>query len=352
MTKKTNSLLFRLGISTLWQNKASNYLKSFNFFRLEKVLKIELIKHKWNILAIHWQEKNCYIQVYNSLKVTKSIKKHIFRYYKKTKNIKKLSEKFSLNSYFVVSIMKKIKKNFAKCYSQSYNFLVSAFFHLFWIKQKLRIIEKIINVYTKKFNWIQINWLLFFSFGLKKIDCNRKTSLLIQKKIVKQKFQKLNGFLYFKVLSIFLETTLFYLTKDYKNIYFNHAWYKAGLNFKNVNKNPFIVQSLFLSCVYNNTQLFSEYISSQLELTKNHKRFLKNVILNVETFWKTRKVSFQGIQLRVSGKLNGRMRKSKYHYGIGKIQLQSLKNSLNYSISISYTRFGIISTKFWLLHEN
>jgi ribosomal protein S3 len=46
------------------------------------------------------------------------------------------------------------------------------------------------------------------------------------------------------------------------------------------------------------------------------------------------------------------MRKSKYHYSIGKVQLLTFKTFLNYSISISYTKFGIISTKFWILHGN
>jgi len=59
-----------------------------------------------------------------------------------------------------------------------------------------------------------------------------------------------------------------------------------------------------------------------------------------------RKISLWGIQLRVAGKLDGRMRKSKYHYNIGKVQLQTFKTFLNYSMSISYTKFGIISIKF------
>jgi ribosomal protein S3 len=59
-----------------------------------------------------------------------------------------------------------------------------------------------------------------------------------------------------------------------------------------------------------------------------------------------RKISLLGIQLRVSGKLDGRMRRSKYHYNVGKVQLQTLKIFLNYSLSISYTKYGIISIKF------
>jgi small subunit ribosomal protein S3 len=56
-------------------------------------------------------------------------------------------------------------------------------------------------------------------------------------------------------------------------------------------------------------------------------------------------VQFLGLQLRLNGKLGGKLRKSKYHYKLGKVQLQSLKVGLNYSISISHTKFGAISVK-------
>ena len=56
--------------------------------------------------------------------------------------------------------------------------------------------------------------------------------------------------------------------------------------------------------------------------------------------------------MQVSGKLNGKMRKSKYHYSIGKVQLQTLMTTLDYHLGISYTKFGILSTKFWILYGN
>ena len=96
----------------------------------------------------------------------------------------------------------------------------------------------------------------------------------------------------------------------------------------------------------NNTQIFSDYIAFNLKKNKNHKKFLRQIILIIEKFWKIRKISLRGIQLRVTGKIDGRMRKSKYHYSIGKVQLQSLQTNLNYSISLSYTKFGVISIKF------
>jgi hypothetical protein len=46
MTKKVNSLLFRLGINSLWAVKTSNITNIFNTLRLEQALCGELIKYK------------------------------------------------------------------------------------------------------------------------------------------------------------------------------------------------------------------------------------------------------------------------------------------------------------------
>jgi hypothetical protein len=45
MTKKTNALLFRLGINSLWKSKMSNFMKNFDMFRLENTLRNELVKY-------------------------------------------------------------------------------------------------------------------------------------------------------------------------------------------------------------------------------------------------------------------------------------------------------------------
>ena len=90
--------------------------------------------------------------------------------------------------------------------------------------------------------------------------------------------------MYFKVLGIFFENILFNLTKKYINIHFTNIWYSCGLNFKNFIKNEFVIRLLFLCCFYNNTQVFSEYIAFQLQSTKNHKKFLKWIVVNIETF--------------------------------------------------------------------
>jgi ribosomal protein S3 len=62
-------------------------------------------------------------------------------------------------------------------------------------------------------------------------------------------------------------------------------------------------------------------------------------------------LGFQGFQLRINGKLNGKMRKSKYHYSLGKVPLQTLQILLSYSLTIAYTRFGVITTKISVIHD-
>jgi small subunit ribosomal protein S3 len=107
---------------------------------------------------------------------------------------------------------------------------------------------------------------------------------------------------------------------------------------------------LTLASVYNNSRILSEFISSQLEKDKNHRRLLRRIILSIEKFWASYNFGFNGIQLRVTGKLNGRMRKSKYQYILGKVSLQTLQTVISYTMTVAYTKFGLISTKLWLFY--
>lgn len=351
MTKKTNSLLFRLGINSLWSSKLSNLHKIFNSFRLEQALCSELVKRKWNILSIKWYSTEIIIQIYSNFSLSKNFKRNLFNYFKKLKSIKKFSEKFSINSVFIINMLKKIHVNKIKFKT---NLLIQKtnVFSLLFKNWKLKVITKIL-FHSNYFNWFQINSILscckeqlkqdFFLFYY----CNSKILLF-------NKLQKINGFIYFKILSILIENTIFNVTKTHKDIHLINIWCNNGWIFKFLykKKGVFLLQLLFLSCFYNNIKIFSEFIALQLKKNKNHKKILKQITLIIETFWKKKKINLRGIQLWVSGKLNGKMRKSKYHYTIGKVQLQTLKTFLNYNLAISYTKFGIISIKFWVLYGN
>nr|QFP99035.1 ribosomal protein S3 [Rhizaria sp.] len=348
MTRKTNSLLFRLGVTSLWETKLSNFRKIFATFRLEKILHTELIKYKWNILSIKWNNNNAVIQVYSSFNLSRKLKQSLFKYYKKVKNIKKLSEKFSINNSFITSILKNIRIIYLG--NKSFKLLKLNFFILFFKKWELYIITHILFLFNK-FSWVKLNLVLQSFLLKKKIKKNYELSVF-NIKTLRYKLQKINGFIYFKILSIFVENILFNTTKQFMNVSFNNIWHNKGLLFKFVSKDKFLLQLLLLSCVYNNSQIFSEYIAFQLKRNKNHKKLLRKIILCINSFWQLKKIVLRGIQLRVTGKLDGKMRKSKYHYDIGKVQLQTLKTFLHYSFCVSYTQFGIISIKFWIIYEN
>jgi hypothetical protein len=109
---------------------------------------------------------------------------------------------------------------------------------------------------------------------------------------------------------------------------------------------------LLLSSRYNQTRIISDYLVNNIRTTKKHHLILKKFVNLVEFFFVNKLIMFLGLQIRITGKLGGKMRKSKYHYKLGKVCLQTLKVGLNYTLGISFTKFGVISIKIWLLHAD
>lgn len=324
----------------------SNLNTIFNTLRLGQTLRTELIKFAWNILSIKWYDLKVNIQVFESFLFSKKTKQKIFRYFKSIKKIKNLSEKFSVNSSFTYLFFKKIRifeeLNFIP-------FLVKnkQVFLLFHNIKRLRLF--LIHLSQLNcFNWIIIELVLISLVELRK----HKINLNLKKTKLNFQLQKINSFLYFKILGVLIENNLFFFVKKRIKVNISNIWQNKGWLFKLLFKDKFSLKLLFLSCIYNNTKMFSEFISLQLNKTKNHKIIIRKIILTIETFWKNPSNNLNGIQLRISGKLNGSMRKSKYHYAIGKTRFQSLSSLVNYSLSISYTKFGLISVKFWVMNRN
>jgi len=322
----------------------------FKLLRIETMLYSELIKRGWNILSIKWSGFNILLQVYNTFSLSKIFKHNIFKYYRLVKNIKLLSEKFSLNYNYIRSILKIMKifnkKKAKKLVVWNFNLFV-----LFLKKWKLNLIVKTL-LDVRFFSWLSINKILFICLSQKILKQDSYSNFNLDFSI-KTKLQKLNGFIYFKVLSAVIENIFFMHIQKYFFIHFNNIWSNQGwiFTFFRKDKNRFLLKLLFLSCIYNNFKMFLENISIQLKRNKNHKKFIRLITSTIELFWKSRRIGLRGIQLRIAGKLNGKMRKSKYHYSIGKVQLQTLATFLNYDMCVSYTKFGILSIKFWILYE-
>lgn len=96
---------------------------------------------------------------------------------------------------------------------------------------------------------------------------------------------------------------------------------------------------------YCSSKIIVDYLLNLIKKNKNHHRSLKIFTNFLEKLFLYKAIKLLGFQLRVTGKLGGKMRKSKYHYKLGKVQLQTLKSRLSYDLGLSYTKFGIISIK-------
>ena len=179
-----------------------------------------------------------------------------------------------------------------------------------------------------------------------------------KKKNYKLKIKKITGLIKLKAFSLYISN----LIKKYFFYFFyikiNHVLLQKGIMFKYklLNKNHLdsilLFKTLVLSIIYNNTIILGNYLTGIITMAKNHKKTLSEFIFLLDSFYFTNIIKLVGLQLKLNGKLSGKMRTSKYKYKIGKVQLQSLNIKLNYHLGISYTKFGIIGVKVWLLNGN
>ena len=150
-----------------------------------------------------------------------------------------------------------------------------------------------INVILNNSNWIKYlrnpN-----SFIDKKIELINKKNKLFKKNILicslvlsgPLEIKRLNKKFRSKNKSTDVLSFPFYEKNKLKNKFKKEKEIYLGDIIINLNKikNIFALRLLFLSCIYNNTQIFSDYVVFQLIKNKNHKRTLKQITLIIEFF--------------------------------------------------------------------
>lgn len=352
MSKKTNSLLYRFGISTLWKNKSVNKKSISNIVKLESVVFKELKKNRLKVSLIKYEENVINISVYNSVNRTKNLKYLIKKYFSKVLCFQKVMEKFGLNFQFICQFLvgTKIRRIKSKYFSFSFNFFwlffCKYFIFLFLHKEK----------FYKSIVFNKIVWLL-------KNLSNLHNKVIFFKKIFNNnnnyevKLRKTCGLLKIKLLSIYLENIVFKYSNFFFDVWISHIFLQKGIVIdskvvKKYKKQKQVLHTILLGSFYMNTSIISDYLSFLLVSTKNHKKILKIFLDIFEKLFFSNIIKLKGFQLRIAGKLGGKMRKSKYNYKLGKVQLRSLNFCLNYSLGLSYTKFGVISVKVWLLNDS
>lgn len=372
MTKKTNSLIFRFGLSVLWDNKN---IKNKNLrvrFQLENIIVKELKKWNLSVLKVVY----CFFLVnifsYNNVKVDNKFKSQILLYYKKVLDLQKVIEKFGLNKKMVVWLLKRknIFKINQKLSSVSFMllnlYMCKVFFFTFYLFLLSCLRFFFYNFFCFVFTYLNL-WINVFNKTILNRDLinvslskNNLNSKLKKQGYYKKKLRKSFGLLNLKLFKISIENIIMRVCGYFVDIFITNIFLKKGSilktrlgkTFFDRQEFRYVFYILLLSTQYNQSKIITDYVALKIKQTKSHRKILRDFVGLAEFFFFKNFIHMLGFLLRVTGKLNGKMRKSKYHFNLGKVCQQTLNIGLSYNLSLSYTKFGIISIKVWLFHEN
>ena len=117
-------------------------------------------------------------------------------------------------------------------------------------------------------------------------------------------------------------------------------------------KQRFII--IILSFMFFNAGILTTYLNNIITNLKNKKH-----IHTITFFFEKLRLTFlqqivplSGIKFKLAGRLNGKLRKSKYGYTIGSVKLMTLNLNFSYSYDCVYTQYGVFSLKLWLAEWN
>lgn len=358
MTKKTNSLILRFGLCGLWQNKSAITKNIANKILLENIIYGTLQKKKFHVLKVKYQHSRIKIYIYNNFEVYNNYKSQIIVYYKKVLSLSKTVEKFGLHEKIIIQFLNIVDIKKINLYGKVTYIKNSVVFLLFYVKCFLL---RVVILLLSFFKWISLNsfLLLFKCLNILNATEIKNYKKLLYKMSSSKKLRKILGLISLKVFSILLEN-IFFLTSGFffkvtiKGIFLTKGLFliKNIFNFFEKQEFRLAFYFLFLATNYNCTKILSDYLAGLVKRKKNHIKIFKVFVFCADELFRLNLIKFLGLQLRSTGKISGSLRKSKYHFKLGQVKLQKFFISLNYSLSLSYTKFGVISIKVWVAYEN
>lgn len=345
MSRVTNSVLLRYGINTFWSswsfsNKLLNNSLQLNvFFSLFlrnyffKLLKIQYSRFIITLYIFYLRDqKFSFLDKY--LKLNKIIRTNL-----------NLRKNYSLRVSIKDSLP--VRKN-TSCL-RLYKLSIMMFFLLSLVK-RIFILKKntkgIINFFSK----VTLNNHLLvlrphFFFVSKQISLQRVKIKLINS-IIKLKFLGL-------ICSVLV---FFYTNKRYfvnlKPLTDKKQEFKLPFLF-NSTKSVIVKQRLYLvylSFLFFKASILNFYINILIKEIKDKKHInvIKLLFDNIKVLFEQQMIPIAGIKFQIAGRLNGKLRKSRFGYNIGSIKLMSFLTLCNYSCDFVYTQYGSFSLKLWL----
>ena len=358
MTKKTNSVILRLGVSSFWKNKCIKLNSVWSKFQLEHLLVVELKKIRFVLVDLIFESKLVQIFVYNSFKLDLNFSSQIKKFYQKKFKVDCIKQKLSCSERRIAFYINKKRKCII-------------------LQNKVSLLNLVLKRNLKKY---LCKYLKFLFLGISKLV--KFCQLVISKRvwktnynliniyILRRKFRRRFGFIKLAFIRLYISILIYFVCGSLFTIWIRNVLFSTGLFKKRYIKALKVKQAkktlrkkkkgskrnlrlinyfLFLATTFCKSSLIGNYLVLELKRFKNHLRALVSFTVILEKLYYNHKIMFKGIVLRVTGKLGGKMRKSKYHYKLGKSNLQVIKIPLSYFLGVSATRFGILSIKVWLI---
>lgn len=359
MTKKTNSLVIRYGISVLWKNKNSCSKVFSNILQLEKLISAWLKKKTLTLLYMKQQYSYIYLYVYNQLYFDDKLKSDILKYYKKTFDLNTLIKKFGIEKKQLLFLL--FENNTKKIKQRIKAFLTKKIYYLLLSLEIKKCLTLLVCLRLQLLCLLKINLAIVV---IDKLALLPNPIIYLKRSLISGvsnsiSLRKMNGFLKMKMISKSLEILILKLKAQKISIKINNIFLNKGIDKvpffgKQIIKPDFRFKffTIFWSIAYTQSKLLTEYIAILIKRGKQHRKTLQLFTNFFEKIFYSRLLTLLGFQLRVTGKLGGKLRKSKYHYKIGLVKLQTFKYYLSYSCVPSYTKFGVISIKLWLVQQH
>ena len=95
-------------------------------------------------------------------------------------------------------------------------------------------------------------------------------------------------------------------------------------------------------------KLLADFIAIQIRYMRRHTFLLTFLRRALNLLLKSELSSVNGIKIIIKGRFNGKLRAKKRLISIGSIPIQTLKASIDYSESTSYTPYGSFGVKIWI----
>ena len=366
MTKNSNAVTLRLGFNLFWLYKKSSKFVFFNWNSIFDFLQKEFKKHLYLCFKLKISQTIIILNIF-SLRIKNQKLKSKLKSVEHNKIVKLRNNYYFLIKKIIV-FKKKWRNNYNVCGYFNCNYLIIRVYYIMeifinqiflytfilfnFIKYKHIIYMYILNYYYTKLTFI-IN--VNLSSNLYIVVLKNFESFLVNFKLIKKKV--LIQQLHFKLLGLYFENLLFKYYFKFYEIHVNNiintliseyffTTYNKSLILKCKKRKIYLV--LYLTISLKNIELLVRYIGSLLYKTYQHRKIIKIIVYSIIYIYLKKLINFKGFKIFIAGKLNGKMKKSKYRFKLGETWLNTFNNKINYYYLPLNTKFGIFSLKIWL----